>query len=73
MDDELDLRRLVSEDERTMLIAGLQALYRERNAAWNTAVSVAILRGAKQPERELFGLAEAAQMLRRVGAAPSAF
>jgi hypothetical protein len=73
MTDELDLRELVSESDRSLLVAGLQALYRERNAAWNAAISVAILRGQKQPEAELFGLEEAAAMLRRVGAAPSSF
>jgi hypothetical protein len=73
MDDELNLRKLVSENDRTLLIAGLQALYRERLAAWNAAISVAILAGRKQPGREFFGLAEVAEMLRRVGAAPSSF
>lgn len=73
MDNELNLRALVSEDDRTLLVAGLQALYRERAAAWNAAISVAILRGQQQPARELFGLDEASEMLRRVGAAPSSF
>jgi len=73
MDNELDLRTLVSKDDRTLLVAGLQALYRERTTAWNAAVSVAILRGQEHPARELFGLDEVAEMLRRVGAAPSSF
>jgi hypothetical protein len=73
MDNALDLRTLVSEDDRTLLVAGLQALFRERSAAWNAAVSVAIIRGHEQPASELFGLDEAAEMLRRVGAAPSSY
>lgn len=70
---EIDLSALVGEADRTILVAGLQALHRERRAAWNSAVSVAILRGKPQPARELFGLDEASEMLRRVGAAPSSF
>jgi hypothetical protein len=73
MSIELDLRALVSDEDRTLLVAGLQALHRERVAAYNAAVSVAIIRGDQQPGRELFGLSEASDMLRRVGAAPSSF
>lgn len=73
MDNELDLKAIVGEADRTMLVAGLQALHRERVAAWNAAVSVAIIRGDKQPAMELFGIDEASAMLRRVGAAPSSF
>lgn len=73
MENELDLKALVSDDDRTMLVAGLQALHRERVAAWNVAVSVAIIQNEKQPDREQFGLNEVTEMLRRVGAAPSSF
>lgn len=73
MESELDLKSLVTEADRTLLVAGLQALHRERVAAWNAAVSVAIIRGEKQPAMELFGIDEVATMLRRVGAAPSSF
>lgn len=70
MASELNLEALVSASDRDLLIAGLQALHRERVAAWNSAISVAILAGREQPGWEVFGLAEAAEMLRRVGAAP---
>lgn len=73
MEKELDLKALVGEADRTMLVAGLQALHRERVAAWNAAVSVAIIRNEKQPAMEQFGLDEVAGMLRRVGAGPSAY
>lgn len=73
MENELDLKAFVGEADRTLLVAGLQALHRERVAAWNAAVSVAIIRGEKQPGMELFGIDEASTMLRRVGAAPSSF
>ncbi|MBA9846586.1 hypothetical protein [Ralstonia pickettii] len=70
---ELDLRAVIGEADRALLVAGLQALLRERLAAYNTAVSVAILRGEPHPPREMFGLDEANNILRRVGAAPSSF
>lgn len=73
MHNELDLKALVGDADRTMLVAGLQALHRERVAAWNSAVSVAIIRNEKQPDREQFGLNEVTEMLRRVGASPSSF
>lgn len=71
--NELDLKALVGEEDRTLLVAALQALHRERVAAWNAAVSVAIIRGDTQPAMEQFGIDEVSTMLRRVGAAPSAF
>lgn len=73
VENELDLKALVGESDRTMLVAGLQALHRERVAAWNAAVSVAIIRNAKQPGIEQFGIDEVSEMLRRVGAAPSSY
>lgn len=73
MENELDLKALVSDADRTMLVAGLQALHRERVAAWNAAVSVAIIRNEKQPAMEQFGIDEVAGMLRRVGAAHSSY
>lgn len=73
MENELDLKALVGEADRTLLVAGLQALHRERVAAWSAATSVAIIRGEKQPAMELFGIDEAAAILRRVGAAPSTY
>lgn len=71
MPNSLDLKALVGEADRTILVAGLQALHRERVAAWNAATSVANIRGELAPGMEPFGLDEAAEMLRRVGAAPS--
>lgn len=73
MATDLDLLALVGEADRAVLVAGLQALARERNAAYNAAISVAVMRGAPQPPRELFGLDEVNTMLRRVGAGNSPF
>jgi len=73
IENELDLISLVGEADRTLLIRGLQALHRERVIAWHSACGAAIDRGNKQPDREMFGLDEVATMLRRVGAAPSAY
>ena len=73
MDNELDLKALVGAADRTLLVAGLQALWRERVAARNSAISVAIIQGQVQPKDEMFGIEEVAAMLRRVGSAPSTF
>lgn len=73
MENELNLHALVGEADRTMLVAGLQALWRERVGARNAAVSVAIIGGRQQPEDSMFGITEVTEMLRRVGAAPSSF
>lgn len=73
MDNKLDLEALVGEAERTLLVAGLQALWRERVAAMNAAISVAIIGGHQQSEESIFGITEVTEMLRRVGAAPSSF
>ncbi len=73
VENELDLKALVGDADRTILVAGLQALHRERVAAWHAAVSVAIIRNEAHPAMEQFGIDEVAAMLRRVGAAPSAY
>lgn len=73
MGNELDLRTMVGEADRTLLVAGLQAMHRERLAAYNAAVSVAIIRGDRHPPKAMFGLDEVQTMLRRVGAAPASF
>lgn len=73
MANELDLKALVGDADRTLLVAGLQSLHRERVAAWNAAVSVAIIRGERQPSMEMFGIDEVSGILHRVGAAPSSF
>ncbi|CAN7780789.1 hypothetical protein LJR296_007987 [Cupriavidus necator] len=73
MDNELNLRAMVGEADRALLVAGLQALHRERLAAYNAAASVAIIRGEPQPSMNMFGLDEVQAILRRVGAAPASF
>ncbi|ADC45351.1 MULTISPECIES: hypothetical protein [Cupriavidus] len=73
MDNELELRTMVGEADRTLLVAGLQALHRERLAAYNAAVYVAFIRGELHPPMAMFGLDEVHTMLRRVGAAPAPF
>lgn len=72
-ESKLDLNSFVAEADCTLLVAGLQALHRERMAAWNAAVSVAIARGEQPPSMDMFGIEEVAAILRRVGADPSSF
>jgi len=72
-ENEMDLKSLVGEADRTLLIRGLQSLHRERVAAWHSASGAAIDRGAEQPDMKMFGIDEVATMLRRVGAAPSCY
>jgi hypothetical protein len=71
--NNIDLTTMVEAADRELLVAGLQSLYRERVAARNAAVSVAIMRGGEQPADEMFGIGEVAALLRRVGAAPASF
>lgn len=70
---EFDVTALTGKADRNLLVAALQALHRERVTAWNSATTVAILRGTTAPPREMFGMDEVADMLRRFGAAPSSF
>lgn len=73
MQDELDLNALVGAEDRTLLVAGLQALWRERVAARNSAASVASINGQPPTNDAMFGIDEVTVMLRRVGAAPASF
>lgn len=57
-------------EDRDLVVTALQALWRERVSAFNTATTVAQLNGMEPPKEELFGINEAANALRRVGAAP---
>lgn len=73
MDNELDLKALVGDADRTLLVCGLQALWRERVAARNAALSVAIIAGTAQPDDSMFGIEAVVAMLRRVGAGPASY
>lgn len=68
-----DMIEKLPQTERDLVVAGLQALFRERVSAWNSASNVAFLRKTMVPERELFGLDEVFEMLRRFGGIPSSF
>ncbi|OIK39812.1 MULTISPECIES: hypothetical protein [Citrobacter] len=57
-------------DERTLVVVALQALHRERVTAYGTACTVCDLAGKPSPDRDLFGLDEVDNALRRIGAAP---
>lgn len=69
----IDLASLVGQEDRDLLVTGMQALWRERVAAWNTASNFAAQHDREAPDREAFGIDEASEMLRRLGAAPSSF
>ena len=77
--EPLDLVRLVGQEDRDLLVTALQALWRERVAARKSVAAVSQLSPHAQNSFDLilnsdavFGIHEAAQMLRRVGAAPLA-
>lgn len=61
---------LLSRPGRDLVVTGLQALHRERVAAWNAASVVAFSRDQAAPDMEMFGLDEVSDMLRKLGAAP---
>ncbi|QEZ49089.1 hypothetical protein D2917_30950 (plasmid) [Cupriavidus oxalaticus] len=67
----LDLAALLGEPTSVLLVAGLQALWRERVAARSATLSVATMRGVEPPAEEMFGIEEVAVLLRRLGATPS--
>ncbi|SOY44475.1 hypothetical protein [Cupriavidus taiwanensis] len=66
----LDLAALLGEPTSVLLVAGLQALWRERVAARSATLSVATMRGVEPPAEEMFGIEEVAVLLRRLGATP---
>ncbi|MDP5163497.1 hypothetical protein [Enterobacter ludwigii] len=58
-------------DERTLVVVALQALYRERLTASDAVFTVCSLAGKEQPPKDIFGLREVQDALRRIGAAPA--
>ncbi len=69
----LDLESLVGKADRDLLVHGMQALHAQRLAAWNSQNAFALRTGQVAVDRSAFGLDEASDMLRRLGAAPSSF
>lgn len=59
--------------ERELLVAGLQALWRERVAAFNITLTAANLGDRSPPYRGDFGIDEVSDLLARVGAKPVQF
>ncbi|EGL3999243.1 TPA: hypothetical protein ACRL2B_004468 [Pseudomonas aeruginosa] len=57
-------------DERTLVVVALQALHTERVNAYSAACTACDLAGRPSPDRNLFGLDEVNDALRRIGAAP---
>lgn len=58
---------------RSLYVAGLQALWRERVAAFNLARELADRQGRNPPDRSAFGIAEIDRALRDAGAGPIKF
>lgn len=67
-----DLENLTGAD-RQLVIVALQALHRERVTAYSSACTAAALAGLPTPEQRLFGLDEASEALRRMGAGPGVY
>ncbi|ELZ7211033.1 hypothetical protein [Klebsiella pneumoniae] len=57
-------------DDRTLVVAALQALYRERANSYNSAWTACQLAGKKPPEETHFGVEESISAIRRIGALP---
>lgn len=70
---ENDLQEVLLEGDRSFVVAGLQALWRERVTAYQVAEAVAKLRGVRPLEAGEFGIEETVNMLRRFGAGPPFF
>jgi hypothetical protein len=69
--EQLDLEALIGKADRDLLVQGMQALHSQRLAAWHAQNAFANRVGQPAIDQASFGLDEAAQMLRRLGAAPS--
>lgn len=67
---ELDLKDVVGKADRDLLVAGLQALHRERVGAWNAQCAFAFRMGREPMPRESFGIDEVVGLLRRIGSGP---
>lgn len=57
-------------EDRDLIVTALQALWRERTQAYNTAITVSQLNKTEAPKESAFGIAEVNKALRRIGAAP---
>lgn len=61
----------LTDEDRTLVVVALQALYRERLTASNAVFTACNLAGKKGPPEDVFGLQEVRDALRRIGAAPA--
>lgn len=61
----------LKDEDRTLVVVALQALYHERLTASNAAFTVCQLAGKTPPADEVFGQREVQEALRRIGAAPA--
>lgn len=64
----IDLEALVGKNDRDLLVAGLQALWRERATAFSVAAAVAVEQRIPTPFRGDFGMDPVSAMLKRLGA-----
>lgn len=71
--EELDLTNLIGKADRDLLVQGIQALHAQRVAAWNSQNAFAHRTNQVVLNQAAFGIDEAVQMLRRLGAAPSSY
>ena len=61
---------VLTDREHALVIAGLQSLHRERVVAWNCHAVHALSNGSNPSSPDEFGIAEAAGVLRKLGASP---
>ncbi len=71
IDENIDLVELLGQQRRDLIVSGLQALHRERVAAWKVTSEIAFQKGEKPLDRERFCTNEVAELLRAIGAAPA--
>lgn len=62
----MDINELTG-TERELVIVALQALWRERTSAYNTAWTVCSLSGREIPSADIFGVSEVTEALMRLG------
>lgn len=61
----------LKDEDRELVVVALQVLHRERLTASNATFTFCQLAGKTPPPDDIFGLHEARDALRRIGAAPA--
>lgn len=71
--EKLDLELHIGKADRDLIVTAMQALYRQRMTAKKVVLEACRMSGTVAPDDSAFGVDEAFNMLKRIGASPSHF